>query len=486
MTASLKKRAVTAGLWSSLDIGMRFGIQFLVSIVLARLLSPADFGVYAITAVFLALSMVLVDGGFSTALIQRSEVSRQEQTAVFWCNLLIAILLAAIVVAVAPLVGRLFGYPVLRSLLYVVAGVTVVNALASVPATMLQRELRFDLLAKIGLAASCTSGVLAVVAASNGAGIWSLAYQAIAYAIVNAGLLWIIGTWRPVRGLHLYAARPLARFGMLVALSSLLEVAYAQGSSLIIGKLYGARDLGFFNRGQSLQNLPANVLAAIVTRVALPIFSTKSQDDVTLRKGMRLAQGVVMFLNLPLMGLLAAMPDLVIDVLYGPKWLPAAPILRILAVGGVLFPLHAINLQLLLAKGRSDLYLKAELAKKVVGISFAIAGSLFGVLGLAMGQTLFVYVAFFINASVAGRTIGYGPFAQLRDLSGAIVLTLATCAVVVTLRPMLGFDNFINLVVLTAIGGLFFAGSGLALRIGTTRDLLAMVPLRRLRGRSPA
>ncbi|WP_230772241.1 lipopolysaccharide biosynthesis protein [Sphingomonas sp. Leaf4] len=473
-------KGLIAGLWSSIDLGMRFFVQFVVSIVLARLLSPTDFGIYALTAVFIALSTVLIDGGFSSAIIQKKEVSAEEQTAVFWYNLTAAALIAAGIALVAPSMADWFGHPVLRPLLYVTAIVVPLAALASVPAAMLQRHLRFDLVAKAGLTASLISGMVAIVAALNGAGIWSFAIQALVNAFINTVLVWILGGWRPLGRPHLRAARELAGFGSLVALSGLLEVAYAQGSLLIIGKLHGARDLGFYNRAQNLQNLPSGILAAIVTRVALPIFSTKSDDVVALRRGVRLAQGVVMLINLPLMGALAVMPDLLIEVLYGPKWLFAAPILSVLAIGGVLFPLHSVNLQLILAQGRSDLYLKVELVKKCIGIAFVGVGSLFGIMGLAVGQTLFVYIAFFINAGVAGRLIGYPPLAQLRDLAGTVVLTLTMVALLAILRPLLAFGSFFDLAILTVAGGGFYVVVALLLRVGASGDLIGMTPLARL------
>lgn len=475
-----KLSALAAGLWSSIDLGMRFLVQFAVSIVLARLLSPTDFGIYALTTVFLALSTVLIDGGFSSAIIQKKEVSPKEQTAVFWYNIVTAAVIGAAIAGSAPFVAGWFGHPILRWLLYVTAAVIPIAALSAVPAAMLQRQLRFDLVAKAGLAASLSSGLVAVFAALNGAGIWSFAIQALVNATVNTVLTWLLSGWRPLGRPHLRSARKLAGFGSLVALSGLLEVAYAQGSLLIVGKLHGARDLGFYNRAQGLQNLPSGILAAIVTRVALPIFSTKANDAEALRRGVRLAQGVVMLINLPLMGALAIMPDLIIRVLYGPKWLVAAPILTVLAIGGVLFPLHSVNLQLILARGRSDLFFKVELIKKCIGIAFVGGGSMFGIMGLAVGQTAFVYVAFFINAGAAGRMIGYPPLAQLRDLAGPVLLTLAMVALLAMLRPLLPFGDFINLALLTIAGGGFFAATALVLRVGATEDLIAMTPLGRL------
>ncbi|MDQ0839826.1 lipopolysaccharide biosynthesis protein [Sphingomonas faeni] len=474
-----QNKTVSAGIWSGLDLSARFIIQFIVSIVLARILSPAEFGIYALTLIFVALSQVLVDGGFSTAIIQAEEISDEEMTSVFWYNLIISIILSAFIAMVAPAVARLFGYPILTPLLYGTAVIVPFSALATVPAAKIQRELRFDRVAKAGLSASIISGVIAVVAAMNGAGIWSFTFQAAAYAVVNTGLIWLLAGWRPLRSPHLRAARRLASFGSLVALSGLLDVVYVQGSTLIIGKLYGAKELGFYNRAQNLQSLPASILSAIVTRVALPIFSSKFNDKTALRRGTRLAQGVVMLINLPLMAMLATVPDLIINVLYGAKWLPAAPILTILAIGGVLFPLHAVNLQLILSQGRSDLYLKVEIAKKFIGVLFLGIGSFFGVTGLALGQTAFVFLAFFLNAGVAGRMIDYRPFRQLRDLGGTIAITLLMAGIVLLVRPLLPFGNFWKLVTLSIIAGVSFAGTAFLLRIGATYELLQMTPLGR-------
>lgn len=482
MLAAKAHTALSAGMWSAADLGTRSLVQFVTFIVLARALSPTDFGIYAIMLIFTSISLVLIDGGFSSALIQKKEVGREEQTAVFWYNTLASVLVAVVIVLISGFVADQFGYPVLRPILIVIAASVPIMAVGTVPSAMLQRNLRFDLVAVAGILATLSSGAVAVAAAVNGAGVWTFVLQAVTLALVNTVTVWVLSGWRPLLRPHFGSARQLAGFGSLVALSGLLEVAYTHGSSLIIGKLHGARELGFYNRGQSLQALPANVLAAVVGRVALPVFSAKSQDHAALRRGVRMAQGVVMLINLPLMAALATMPDLIIQVLYGPKWLVAAPVLSILAIGGVLFPLHAVNLQLILSQGRSDLYLKVEIAKKIVGIAFVAVGSMFGIVGLAIGQTVFVYIAFFINAGVGGRMIGYGPIAQLRDLTGPALLTIAMVALLLLLRPMLGFGDFADLAILTAAGGGFFVGTALLFGVGDTHELVAMTPLRALLG----
>ncbi|WP_298808622.1 lipopolysaccharide biosynthesis protein [uncultured Sphingomonas sp.] len=477
---SFKAKVLSAGLWSGFDAGLRFGVQFGVSIVLARLLSPTDFGIFALTAVFISLSSVLVDGGFCSALVQRAEISRDEETAVFWYNGIAALVLGGLIAAAAPVMARVFGHPVLEQLLYISAIIVPINAMAAVPGSLMQRHLRFDLLAKSGLTASILSGILAVVLAVNGVGIWTFAWQALAHAVINVVLLWLLSGWRPLRGASITAARPLVRFGFFLSLSNLLEVAYQQGFALVIGKLYGARDLGYFNRGQNLQTLPANVLTLVITRVSLPVLSTKS-EPAELRRGVKLAQGIAMMGNLPLMGALIAVPDLIIDVLYGPKWLPAAPILRILAIGGLLIPMNAVNLQLTLARGRSELYFQTETIKKIIGIVIVFLASIYGgVIGLAISQVVFLFLSFAANATVSERFSGYSPFQQLWDLRGPALLTMAMVALILVVKPFLGFGSLINLAILSVLGGAFFIGTALLLRVGATDQFIALLPTRRV------
>ncbi len=478
--------AIRAGIWSTVDLCVRLGIHFIVSVILARLLTPTDFGIFALVMFFVAISQVLVDRGLSTALVQSQTESLEQQTALFWCTMLVAFVLCVIIAAIAPAFALYFGYPVLEPLLYVCAAIVLSSAFASVPTALLQRRLRFDIIAKSGLVASVLSAVASVTSAVYGAGVWSFAIQAATYSVANSCLIWIVGGWSPSREMHLGAAKQLMHFGSFVTFASLLDVVYTNGASLIIGRLHGARDLGFFNRAQNLQNLPGNILAAIVTRVALPLFSAKQGDDTALMNGMRVVQGAIMLINLPLMAALTVMPDLVIDFLYGPKWLAAAPVLTILSIGGILFPLQIVNMQLVLSQGRSGLSLKVEFIKKIIGLLLLLIGSFYGLTGLAISQAISVYVGFFINASVVGRMIGYTSFRQLIDLFGIAILSIIMAAILMAVRPLLGFGSAIDLILLTSIGGILFGLVAVLFRISVVDDLIAMTPLRRFSHRIPA
>lgn len=478
--------AIRAGIWSTVDLCVRLGIHFVVSVILARLLTPTDFGIFALVMFFVAISQVLVDRGLSTALIQSQTDSPEQQTALFWWTMIVACVLSAIIAVIAPVFAQYFGYPVLKPLLYVCAVIVPTSAFASVPTALLQRRLRFDIVAKSGIIASVLSATASVTSAVYGAGVWSFAVQAVIYSVTNSCLIWIIGNWSPLQKMHLGAAKKLIHFGSLVTFASLLDVIYTNGTSLIIGRLHGARDLGFFNRAQNLQNLPGNILAAIVTRVALPLFSAKQGDDASLMNGMRIVQGAIMLINLPLMAALAVLPDLVINFLYGPKWVSVAPILAILSIGGILFPLQVVNAQLIISQGRSGLSLKIEVSKKIIGLLLLLIGSRYGLNGLAVGQAVSVYLGFFINAVIVGRMIGYGLFRQIRDLFGVAIITIIMAGVMVAVRPMLALGDTVDLIALTSIGGIFFVALVVLLRISVIEDLIAMTPLQRFSHRIPA
>ncbi len=479
----MSRRLFTAGLWSALDLGSRFGIQFLVSIVLARLLSPEDFGVYALTSLFVALSAVLVDGGFSTALVQKRDVDQAAETAVFQYNLLAAFSLALVIILIAPFMADVYGYLVLQPLLYCSAGLVLLNSLSAVPGALLNRRMEFAKMAKAGVTSSTAGAAAGVTAAMMGFGIWSFPILAGVSGVCQALLVWWLSGWRPLWRFDLKPARGMLRFGSLLTISGALEVAYSNGYPLIVARLYGASDVGFYNRGQSLQALPSSVISGIVQRVLLPVLSAKADQPSELKRGAKAAIGASMMFTVPLMAFLGLFSDLVISVLYGTKWLPAAPVLTILALSGAIFPLHVVNLQILLAQGRGDLFLKVEIIKKVLGLMLVVIGSFYGIIGLAIGQLVFSILAFFINARPSAHLIDYRWSEQLRDVAG-IVATATICMLALRLAaPLLPFGDFINLVVLTAAAGALFGAAALGLRLGPARDLLAfLLPKRQAQG----
>lgn len=482
-----RARAASAGIWSSIDVLLRQMVQFVVSIILARLLMPADFGIIALATFFSSLAVVFIQGGLTTALVQRQGTSYAEENAGFWLNLAASGVFALILVAVASPVASFYGQPLLRPLLFMAGAQVVLSALGAVQMALLTREMRFATLAKAGIASGIASGALGVAAAFYGAGVWALALQSILSVAVYSAALWLASPWRPSWRVQFGAARPLISFGAWLSLSSVLEVGYTQGFSLLLGKLHGVRDLGLYTRGANTQLLPTTVISTILARIVLPLFAPRADDAGAMLRGLRMANALVMLLNVPMMLGLILIPGPVIQTLFGAKWLPAAPILAILAVGGLFYPLHVMNLQILLAQGKSNTFFRIEIAKKLVGLVCVIVGSIFGIKGLAWSQVAMSIIALGINLEPTRRSLGYGLGRQLWDLRGIAACAAAMAAVVLPLSyAVANLSAPVQLAIVVPAGAAVYFLCGFLFRMdaftSASATFLSLLPARDARG----
>ena len=409
-------RAMAATLWSASDVVLRQGLQLAVTIVLARLLTPTEFGTVALLALFVGVAGVVVDGGFSTALIQRQDITRSDECTVFWINVVSALVMAFGLAALGPALASFFDEPVLQPLAWVMAASVLVNGFSAVHVALLTKALDFRPLLTAGLTSSLVSGGVAILLAFGGAGVWSLAAQILVSAVVTTALLWMRHSWRPDFAWSAESARRLGGFGGYVFVANLSDVVFTRSYTLLVGKLYGARDVGIYSRADSTQQLPVDMLNTIFGRVALPVFSESAGNVAALRTGARTATNSLMLLNVPLLLGVAVVAEPLVQVLFGQAWSAAAPLLQILCLAGTLWPLHVINLQVLLAQGRSRLFLKLEVAKKLIGLVLLALASTFGLVAIAWSQVVFGLVALLINAHYSRRFLDYGAVAQMRDV----------------------------------------------------------------------
>lgn len=424
---SLTHKSLTAVFWSGADVLIRQGLQFFVSILLARLLLPEDFGVIAMLYVFIGVAAVFVDSGFSSALIQHQDTTITDESTVFFFNLGMGAMAAIVLCVTAPWIAMFFESPILKSLSYVMALNLFIGTLGSIHSTLLTKALNFKVIMKVGSVATLFSGLLAVVLAWRGFGVWSLALQTLASSLITVALLWWWHPWRPRWEFNQYSLRRLFRFGSFMMLSGLLNMLYTQMYALLIGKLFSARDLGFYTRAENTKNLPVSVLTGVLNRVAFPVFSTIATDSDRLVRGLRKVIIIIMLLNIPVMLGLAVVAEPLVVTLFGAKWLPSVPFLQVLCLGGVLWPLHALNLNVLMAQGRSDLFFRLEIIKKCIGIPLIVLASLHSVMAIAWCQVLIGVFAFFINAHYSGVLLGYGPWRQLREIMpfGLVAMVMA-------------------------------------------------------------
>lgn len=453
-----------AALWSAIDIAGRQVVTLIVSAFLARLLTPADFGAVAISTFFATVTIAVIQQSLSTAVVQRHEATHEEVSSIFWWNIIASIAIAACLIAIRIPVARYFALPVLAPLIVASAMQILLSGLGTVHVALLGRELRFRTIAKAGIPATIVSGLLGVFLAYRGAGVWSLATQLVSSAAISSIAYWWLSGWRPALVLRASGVAEAVRFARWVGISAGLEALYTQGFALILGKLYGARDIGLYGRAASTQQVPANATTSIIARVALPLFSVRRDDPQALKRGLLAANRAAMVIMMPAMVGLTLTADVTIRVLFGPQWDSAAPVLAILAWAGMLYPISANNLQLLLASGRSDIFFRVELAKKTVGVIAVIIGSYFGILGLAWSQLIFSIIAVFINTLPSARYFGCGAVIQFGDLLGTAAATAIMAVSVIAFRAAVHLPPLACLCGATIVGSATYVLSNMLLR----------------------
>lgn len=412
----LKRRALAATKWSGGDILLRQGLQFVTTLVLARLLVPADFGLVAMLALFVVGANMLVDAGFGLALIQSPQIDHDDESTVFWCNLGIGAALSMALFALAPIVATFYGLPKLAPLMRLMAAMPLLAASSTVHFALLTRKLDFRTQAIAGGIGATVGGGVAIVVALRGGGAWALAALPVLSTACISAALWMMHRWRPAIVFRRRSFRKLAGFGGYVLASSILEAFYSRLYTVLIGRRFGPVEVGFYANADNTRNLPMNFLGSMLARVALPLFSTVEDNPDLKARGFEHAARAGMLASALFLFPIIVFPEQVLLLLFGPQWVSAAPLLRILGLAGLFYPLHVLNMQLLLSAGRSAEYFRIELAKKIVGVVLLLAGIHFGSKGVAWSQVLLSVVSLWINASHGGRVIGRNTLRQLRDV----------------------------------------------------------------------
>ena len=414
--SSLENRAIRGVFWSATERLGPQAVQLMVSIVLARLLLPEQFGLIGMLTVFLALGAVFLNSGFGSALIQKQDATEVHYSSVFYTNILLSVVAAGILCLAAPLIARFYGEPILTPLTRVLSLNFVLSAFGLIQLFLMTKRLDFKTQTKASLIASLGSGVVGIAMAVLDFGVWSLVAQSVSMTLFNTLLLWVFNTWRPRKAFSLTALRELFGFGSRLLASGLLDTVFSNTYNIVIGKLFSPADLGYYTRAYTLQQLPSQTLGGVVGRVTFPLFAEMQGDRARMKNGFRKALRALALVNFPLMiGLLVCARPLVLTLLTD-KWAPAIPYLQLLCIVGLLYPLHLINLTVLLAMGRSDLYFRIQLAKKVlIAVGIAITWR-WGIMAIILGQILTSIVAYYLNSYYSGRMIGYSMRQQVLDV----------------------------------------------------------------------
>jgi teichuronic acid exporter len=422
---TLKEQAISGMMWSSVQ---RFGttiISFVANIVLARLLMPEDFGSIGMLMVFIAVSNTLIDGGLGAALIQKKNPTNEDYSTVFYWNLALSTILYAMLFIFSPVISNFYRIPLLSNLLRVQGIILIINAFNVVQSNILLKTLNIKQLAQRDLLSTTIGAVTSIILAFMGFGVWSLVAKMLVIGTMNSIFLWALCKWRPKSHFISWSSfKNLFNYGALLLISSLSETISAEMQSLIIGKVFSARDLGFFTQARKLNGIPERGLTLAVNQVTFPVFSSIQDEHQRLARLVKKSMQTITFINFPIMVILMVIGEPLIKFLLTDKWIEAVPYFRILCFGGMLYGLNSNGVNIMKALGRSNYVLYSGLIKRSITIIAIIIGMQFGIVPLVFGYTISIYSWFLINAFISGKLIDYGIGKQIKDYGINYALSL--------------------------------------------------------------
>lgn len=474
MSNTLKQKAVKGVLWSTVERFSVQGVQFLIMIVMARLLTPHDYGIIGMLAIFLAVSQSLIDSGFSQALIRKQDRTEVDNCTVFYFNIVISTLLYVILYVSAPFVADFYDTPLLCPVMRVVCFGIIFNSLAVVQRAQFTISIDFKTQAKATLTAAITSGVIGIAMAYRGFGVWSLVTQQLLNLGINTGLLWLFSRWRPRLMYSWKSFRELFAFGSKLLASGMLDTIYRNIYPIVIGKLFSASSLGHYTRAHQFSEFPSSNLTGIIQRVTYPVLCEIQDDDGRLSSIYRRFLKLSAFVIFPLMVGLSSVAQPFVSIMLGSKWDFCGQLLQIICFSMMWYPIHAINLNLLQVKGRSDLFLRLEIIKKILGVSVLSITASFGLVVMCYGAIFNSLVALVINTYYTGRLINVGFLRQMRDLLPTLVLCLAMFALILTVNSFLP-SNTAKLCVGIVLGVAFYSLASYVFKFSELKELLSFI-----------
>lgn len=468
---SLKRKTLLGVFWSSIERFSVQGFQFLIQIFMARLLLPSDYGVIGILVVFLAISQSIIDSGFSNALIQKKDRNEIDYSTVFYFNIVIGLLFYLLLFGLSPYIASFYDMPVLEPVMKVISVNLLIYSLAVVPKAKLAASIDFKTQAKASVIGVIFGGTIGVTLAYTGHGVWAIVIQAVTGAFTETLLLWILIKWRPLFSFSISSFRRLFSYGSKLLFSGLLETIYRHLYIIVIGKKFPAQDLGFYTRADLFMQFPSSNLSTIMSRVSFPILSDFQDEDEKLRYYYRKYLHASVYVIFPLMIGLCVLAKPLISLVLTDKWLPCVALMQVLCFAYIWFPVHVINLELLQIKGRSDLFLRLEVIKKIIGVIVLIITIPWGIKVMCVGLVFSSFISLFINSYYTKRVINMSLGMQMKELLPVILLSFSMGGLVYIVS-LLFTSNALQLVIGTTVGVVYYV---LVSRIFKQNDVLDLL-----------
>ena len=426
MTESLRDKTVRGVGWSFGGSATSYAITFLVGIVLARLLSPEEYGLIGVIMIFVTVFDGIIDSGFSNALIRKKNATDEDNNTMFITNLVISVVLFFVMYLSAPLIAKFFGHEQLIPLTRAMSFYLIINAFCLIQRTLLIKEIDFKTITKCQIISAGLSGVIGILMAFTGFGVWSLVGQNLSRIFFNTVCLWIFRNWKPNFSFSWVSFKDLFGFGWKLMVSGIINSVWGQLYQIVIGKCYSTETLGLYTKAREYVDIVSKYLTSVVQQVSYPALSQIQDEKDRLKGGYRRVINLTMLVVFILVLGMAACAKQMILVLIGEKWLPCVPIMQLVCFSMCLYPLHAINLNMLQVQGRSDLFLKLEIVKKVIGVLPVLAGIFFNIYWmLIVGFITGGCIDFVLNSYFSGKFLGYSTKDQLKDILPSLWIALA-------------------------------------------------------------
>jgi O-antigen/teichoic acid export membrane protein len=450
--ASLKQKTINSMFWSVSD---RLGIQTLLavtSIIMARLLRVSDFGLFGMLAIFNAVGQTMIDSGFGSALINKQELSEADKSSIFMFNLFISMIISFILILFAPVIADFYSQPELIPITRVISSGLVIIALSLVQTSLFTKDLQFKLLMKINLAAVITSSLIGVGMAFRGFGVWSLVGQMMSRYLAYTVLAWLFSTWRPSLIFSFESLKSMFPFGSRLLVSGLLSTIFSNIYPTIIGRLFSPVDLGYYSKASMLETTATKSTGTSLTNVTFSAFSPYQNNPKILKQAYQKTIKLAHFIHFPIMVGLILLSEPIIRLLLTDRWLPSVPYFQLLCIAGMVHPLQLFNLNILKVRGKTDIFLRLQILKKILTVIVIFITYRYGIMSLIIGQIIISVCSFYLNSLFSNKLIDYGIIQQLRDISPSLLTALFMGMIVFISRSLVLSNYVLNMLFQIIIG----------------------------------
>lgn len=472
---SLKQKTVSGLMWSFVENLANQGTNFIIGIVLARLLVPRDFGLIGMITIFIAISQSFIDSGFSQALIRKKDCTQADYSTVFYFNLIVGIVFYLLLFFSAGAISIFFREPQLKMLVRVLGINLIISSLTIIQITQLTKRIDFKLQTRITVLFSIGSGVISIWMALKGFGVWSLVAKSLSQYTLQSFFLWFWNGWRPSWLFDKKSFKEMFAFGAKLLASGLIDTTFKNIYYLVIGKYFSAVELGYYTRANQFQSLPSQNLTGVIQRVSYPVLASIQDDKIKLKSAFRKLTKSTMYVSFILMIGMSAVAKPLVLTLIGDKWLPSVIYLQMLCIVYMLYPLHVLNLNMLKVQGRSDLFLRLEIIKTIIALPIVVFSAFFGIKAMILGLMIITIISYFFNSYWSGRMIEYSAFAQIKDILPSFALSVSLGIFVFIIGLLINTSPALTLFIQILAGAVFVISVSEVLKFEDYLDLKRLV-----------